>query len=234
MATTAPARRWAHLVRPHLARRRHPWRHPVLRPRRRDQGRRFWVRRVPLRAAAAHRVPSPASTRASSRSASRSSSLGRDGDEQVLVTGEYGKGGQTTRLATFEFDPVGAGVRLTDGQAHPLRLDLEGLEHMQGRDHRSTRPSTSRPAVAVRARLDVDPTAGREAGGAQGDADGRARGSQLLAPARPDLESARSIPANVSSMPCPERLSTDGSRRRGACSARTPTASIAASTSSES
>ena len=59
-------------------------------------------------------------------------SLGRDGEDQVLVTGEYGKDGQTTRLATFEFDPVGAGVRLTDGEAHPLRLDLDGLEHMQG------------------------------------------------------------------------------------------------------
>lgn len=59
-------------------------------------------------------------------------SLGHEDDQQVLLAGEYGKGGQTTRLVTFDFDPVGAGVRITDGQAHPLRLDLDGLEHMQG------------------------------------------------------------------------------------------------------
>ena len=114
-------------------------------------------------------------------------SLGRDGDEQVLVTGEYGKDGQTTRLATFDFDPVGAGVRLTDGEAHPLRLDLDGLEHMQGVTSvdstlyistsrgRFRRGSmwTRRPgekAKEHKATLTVGP-----------------RGLELLAPTRPDL-----------------------------------------------
>ena len=75
-------------------------------------------------------------------------SLGRDGDQQVLVTGEYGKDGQTTRLATFEFDPVGAGVRLTDGQRPAPATRPRRAGAHAGRDDRRLDRSTSPPVAA--------------------------------------------------------------------------------------
>jgi hypothetical protein len=59
-------------------------------------------------------------------------SIDRSGPEHVLIAGEYGKDGQSTRLASFGIDAAGEGLVTTDGEAHPRDVVADGLPHMQG------------------------------------------------------------------------------------------------------
>ncbi len=76
-------------------------------------------------------------------------SLDRSGPQHTMVAGEYGRGGQTTRLISYEMDPS-TGLVLTDeaNTSRPLSLDLGGVHQMQG-------------AVSVGGRLYVTQSRGR-------------------------------------------------------------------------
>jgi len=60
-------------------------------------------------------------------------SLDRGSEPPALVAGEYGRGGQTTRLARFHLDPHTLMLQTgEDGFSHPTGLDEGGLVRMQG------------------------------------------------------------------------------------------------------
>jgi hypothetical protein len=60
-------------------------------------------------------------------------SLDRGSDPPTLVAGEYGRGGDTTRLARYHLDP-GTGLLATgeDGSSRPAVLEEGGVVQMQG------------------------------------------------------------------------------------------------------
>jgi hypothetical protein len=60
-------------------------------------------------------------------------SLARGSRPPTLVCGEYGRSGQSTRLAHYEIDP-GSGMLVTgeDGFSRPSGLDAGGVRQMQG------------------------------------------------------------------------------------------------------
>jgi hypothetical protein len=76
-------------------------------------------------------------------------SLDRSGEQHQLVAGEYGRGGQTTRVIRYDMD-TDTGLISTDpaGASRPRALDLSGIEQMQG-------------AVSVGGRLYVTQSLGR-------------------------------------------------------------------------
>lgn len=60
-------------------------------------------------------------------------SLDRRADEPALIAGEYGRGGQSTRLARFPLDPATWLPAIDeDGHSRPLVLEDGGLVQMQG------------------------------------------------------------------------------------------------------
>ncbi len=60
-------------------------------------------------------------------------SLDRGSDPPALVAGEYGRRGQSTRLARFHLDPETLMLQTgEDGSSHPVGLDDGGLVRMQG------------------------------------------------------------------------------------------------------
>ena len=60
-------------------------------------------------------------------------SLDRGADPPALVAGEYGRDEMTRRLVRYPLDPHTAHLAAhDDGSSRPVRLDEEGLGHMQG------------------------------------------------------------------------------------------------------
>jgi hypothetical protein len=60
-------------------------------------------------------------------------SLDRGADPPALVAGEYGRDEMTRRLVRYPLDPkTGHLAAHEDGSSRPVRLDEEGLGHMQG------------------------------------------------------------------------------------------------------
>ena len=77
-------------------------------------------------------------------------SLDRSADPPVLVAGEYGRSGQTTRLARFDLDPdtllLATG---DDGYSRPIGIDEGGVVADAGR-RRSSRAATTSPCRTAR------------------------------------------------------------------------------------
>jgi len=60
-------------------------------------------------------------------------SLDRSTSPHQLIAGEYGRGGKTTRLVSYQLDPTTSLLRTgEDGVARPLQLIADGVEGMQG------------------------------------------------------------------------------------------------------
>jgi hypothetical protein len=60
-------------------------------------------------------------------------SLDRSADPPAIVAGEYGRTGQTTRLARYHLEPDTLMLRAgEDGLSRPIGLDEGGLSRMQG------------------------------------------------------------------------------------------------------
>ncbi|HKJ12241.1 MAG TPA: hypothetical protein VJ976_07600 [Ornithinimicrobium sp.] len=80
-------------------------------------------------------------------------SLDRSADPPALVSGEYGRGEMSTRLARFPLDPQSLlPTRNRDGHCRPSVVDTDGVGHMQG-------------AVVVDGRYYISASRGRRAQG---------------------------------------------------------------------